>query len=71
MRDAGWFEEVEEETALKQLKTMTRIVRNLSMHRSNEISMFKHAELFNRVLKLFTGLWTGKSQETYWKSYQA
>jgi hypothetical protein len=56
VRDAGRFEEVTDETAMEQLKTMTLILRNLSMHRSNEIPMFKHAELFEMVLRLFTSL---------------
>ena len=56
MRDAVRFEEIPEETALEQLKTMTLILRNLSMHRSNEIPMFKNSDLFDLILKLFTSL---------------
>lgn len=56
LRDAARFEEITEEAALEQLKTITLILRNLSMHRNNEITMFKHAELFEIMIRLFTSL---------------
>jgi hypothetical protein len=56
MRDASRFEEITEESAMEQLKTIALILRNLSMHRSNEIPMFKNAELFEMITRLFTSL---------------